>query len=103
MPGEDDFDRSFLPLRRDLAERWKRIDRMVHNLEELAPVILYGVGGAYYVLDGHFRVSVLRYHGAEHVRAEVTEVRRHPDGWRVHGARHLLKVELGGWVFEETA
>jgi len=70
-----DFDRAFLPLRNDLAERWKLIDRLTHDLEELAPVVLYKVGDAYYVLDGHFRVSVARYHGARYLRAEVTELR----------------------------
>jgi hypothetical protein len=72
-----DFDRAFLPLRNDLAERWKRIDRLAHEvggLEELAPVVLYKVGDAYFVLDGHFRVSVARYHGARYLRADVTEL-----------------------------
>lgn len=68
-----DFDRAFLPKRRSLAERWKLVDRMVHDLEELPPVSLYKVGGDYYVVDGHHRLSVARYHGARRVEAEVTE------------------------------
>ena len=34
---------------------------------------LYKVGGFYFVLDGHHRVSVASYHGVEWVDAEVTE------------------------------
>ena len=31
------------------------------------------VGGLYFVLDGHHRVSVARYHGVEWIDAYVTE------------------------------
>ena len=34
---------------------------------------LHKIGGAYFVLDGHHRVSVYCYHGVEWVDAEVTE------------------------------
>jgi len=36
-------------------------------------VSLYKVGGFYFVLDGHHRVSVARYHGVEWIDADVTE------------------------------
>ena len=37
------------------------------------------VGGFYFVLDGHHRVSVAHYHGVEWMDADVTELvsRRH--------------------------
>ncbi len=70
-----DFDRTFLPVRGDLSERWKQADRILHRLEELAPVRLYKIGDAYFVSEGHFRVSVAHYHGLRYVGAEVTEVR----------------------------
>ena len=42
----------------------------------MPPGELYKMGDAYYfVLDGHHRVSVARYHGAPTVEAEVTEFR----------------------------
>ena len=41
--------------------------------EELPPVSLYKVGGFYFVLDGHHRVSVARFHGVEWIDAYVTE------------------------------
>ena len=68
-----DFDRSFLPARASMAERWKRIDRAVHRGEDLPPVELYKIGDAYFVVDGHHRVSVARYHGVPTVEAVVTE------------------------------
>ena len=66
-----DFDRSFLPTRTSLGEKWKRIDRAFHRAEDLPPVELYQVGEACFVVDGHHRVSVLRYHGVPTVEAEV--------------------------------
>ena len=70
-----DFDGSFLPARASVAEKWKRIDRAFHRGEDLSPVELYKMGDAYFVLDGHHRVSVARYHGVPTVEAEVTEFR----------------------------
>jgi hypothetical protein len=68
-----EFDRGFMPARPSVGERWKRIDRAFHRGEELPPVSLYKVGGFYFVLDGHHRVSVARYHGVEWIDAHVTE------------------------------
>ena len=66
-------DRDFLPAKASVEERWKRIDRAFQRGEELPPVSLYKVGGYYFVLDGHHRVSVARYHGVEWIDAHVTE------------------------------
>ena len=68
-----EFDGDFMPLKASAEERWKRIDRAFHRGEELPPVSLYKVGGFYFVLDGHHRVSVASYHGVEWIDAEVTE------------------------------
>ena len=68
-----DFDRRFLPLRAGTGERWKRVDVAFHRGEDLPPVSLYKLDGAYFVLDGNHRVSVARYHGVRTVEAEVTE------------------------------
>ena len=69
-----DFDRDFLPVRRDLEERWKRVDRAFHLGIELPPVMLYELGARYFVLDGNHRVSVARYQGVRWIEAEVTRV-----------------------------
>jgi hypothetical protein len=68
-----DFDGDFMPTRASVEERWKRIDRTFHRGEVLPPVRLYKVGGFYFVLDGHHRVSVAAYHGVLWIDANVTE------------------------------
>jgi hypothetical protein len=68
-----EFDGDFMPTRASAPERWKRIDLAFHRGEVLPPVSLYKVGGFYFVLDGHHRVSVAAYHGVKWIDAEVTE------------------------------
>jgi hypothetical protein len=68
-----DFDRSFLPARASVGQRWKRIDRAFQRGEDLPPVELYEVGEAYFVVDGHHRVSVARYHDVPTLEAAVAE------------------------------
>ena len=70
-----EFDRDFMPAKSSAEERWKLIDRAFHRDEGLPPVSLYKVGGSYFVLDGHHRLSVARYHGVEWIDAYVTEFR----------------------------
>ena len=57
-----DFDAAFRPLRADAAGR------------SLPPVQLYQIADAYFVRDGHHRVSVARVRGQGGVDAEVVEV-----------------------------
>ena len=70
-----DFDRSFLPARASVGQRWKRIDRAFQRGEDMPPVELYEIGDAYFVMDGHHRVSVARYHDVPTVEATVAEFR----------------------------
>jgi hypothetical protein len=67
----DWFDEGFMPLRS--REPWKRMDRAFRLGQELPPVVLYKLGDVHFVEDGHHRVSVARFHGAEWIDAEVTE------------------------------
>jgi hypothetical protein len=69
----DEFDRTFLPARSSVGQRWKRIDRAFHRTEDLPPVKLYKLEEAYFVVDGHHRVSVARYHDVPTVEAAVVE------------------------------
>ncbi len=74
-----DFDRSFLPARASVGHKWKRIDRAFHRTEDLPPVELYKLEEAYFVVDGHHRVSVARYHEVPMLEAAVAEFYpRHP-------------------------
>ncbi len=70
-----DFDRSFLPNKKSMSQRWSRVDRAYHQGLELPAVSLYKIGEAYFVRDGNHRVSVARYHGVAAIDAEVVEIR----------------------------
>ena len=84
-----DFDRAFLPARRSVAGRWKRIDQAMRRAEELPPVSLFKIGDAYFVRDGNHRVSVARQQGIEMIDAEVTELKS-----RVPVDEHLTARDL---------
>ena len=68
-----DFDRSFLPARSSVGHKWKRIDRAFQRGEDLPPVELYKIGDSYFVMDGHHRVSVARFHDVPTLEATVAE------------------------------
>jgi hypothetical protein len=67
------FDRAFLPLDDQIANRWENIDRAFYQEINLPPIVLYKVGGVYFVVDGHHRVSVARQQGQLFIEAEVRE------------------------------
>ena len=70
-----DFDRAFLPLQDHTSDRWKSIAKAYREGRALPPVKLYKIGDAYFVRDGHHRVSVARDQGARYIDAEVIECR----------------------------
>ena len=39
------------------------------------PILVYQLGDAYFVIDGHHRVAVARRKGTEQIDAEITELR----------------------------
>jgi hypothetical protein len=67
------FDRAFLPLDAQIADRWQNVDRAFYQEVNLPPVVLYKVGDVYFVVDGHHRVSVAREQGQLFIEAEVRE------------------------------
>jgi hypothetical protein len=67
------FDRAFLPLEDQMANRWQNIDRAFYQDINLPPIVLYKVGEVYFVVDGHHRVSVAREQGQTDIDAEVRE------------------------------
>jgi hypothetical protein len=89
-----EFDGDFMPAKASAEDRWKRIDRAFHRGEQLPPVSLYKVGGFYFVLDGHHRVSVASYHGVEWVDAEVTEFGARPSKARGRADEQSERGEL---------
>ncbi len=68
-----DFDRTFLPRRRNTQSRWTNVDRAFYQDVRLPPIQLYKVGDIYFVKDGNHRVSVARERGVEFIDAEVIE------------------------------
>ncbi len=69
-----DFDRVFTPLQRYLQGKWVSVSSASSAGVHLPPISLYKVGDAYFVVDGHHRVSVARQEGQAFIDAEVVEV-----------------------------
>lgn len=67
-----DFDRDFLPLQEHSRGRWLSVARARLGRVALPPVELVQVGDAYYVRDGHHRISVAKALGENFIEAEVT-------------------------------
>ncbi len=71
----NDFDRAFLPLRRQSKSRWRSINDAYHRDIPLPAIQLYKMGDAYFVKDGNHRVSVAKERGVAYLDAEVIETR----------------------------
>jgi nucleotide-binding universal stress UspA family protein len=71
-----DFTRTFLPKNPKDEERWARIMALVTDPAGggLPPIEVVKVGDAYFVQDGHHRVSVARALGADRIEAYVNEI-----------------------------
>ncbi len=69
-----DFTRSFAPATDITKRRWMSVDDAVHKGITLPPVVLYEVGGVYFVRDGNHRVSVAKNRGVVFMDAEVTSL-----------------------------
>ena len=86
-----DFDNHFFPKSMHLKNRWESIDRAHLTDVILPPIILYEIGGLYFVRDGNHRVSVAKAQGIENIDAEVislkSEIKLKP-GW---SERRILK------------
>ncbi|MCK5165632.1 MAG: hypothetical protein KAQ72_18080 [Desulfobacula sp.] len=67
------FTRHFLPLEENLRNRWKQIEIAMESGRELPPVELYKVCNAYFVKDGHHRVSVAKAKKKVSIEAKVFE------------------------------
>ena len=67
------FTRHFLPLEENLRTRWKQIETAVTSGKDLPPVELYKVCNAYFVKDGHHRISVAKAKNRYSIEAKVFE------------------------------
>jgi hypothetical protein len=66
-----DFNKYFLPRKEHLRHRWQRVDEAHIKDVILPPILLYEIGGVYFVRDGNHRVSVAKMQGVEFIDAEV--------------------------------
>lgn len=71
----NDFTRSFLPRQDSDKERWSRVMVAVLDSGGVPPIEVYQIGDAYFVHDGHHRISVARKLGNSHIQAYVTQIR----------------------------
>ena len=69
-----DFDRAFLPTQTHSRRKWLSVHSAYLGGITLPAVSLYKVGEAYFVVDGHHRISVARQQGQTFIDAEVVEV-----------------------------
>lgn len=68
-----EFTRAFLPRHESLRQRWSKVEALAEGPAGFPPVDLYRVGEAYFVVDGHHRVSVARALGSRTIEARVKE------------------------------
>jgi len=69
-----DFTKHFLPKADSLRGRWQKIDAAFLGNIDLPVILLYEIGGVYFVRDGNHRVSVAKAQGVEMISAEVTRL-----------------------------
>jgi nucleotide-binding universal stress UspA family protein len=102
----NDFSRTFLPRNTGNEERWAGLLTVANSqsLDKLPPIQVYQIGDAYFVQDGHHRVSIARRQGVSHIKAHVvqihTRVPLRPDSrsdeliWRAEYAQFLEDSRL---------
>jgi hypothetical protein len=73
-----DFDRDFHPMSEAARERWVNMAIVYLSRLPLPPIQLIQVGDAYFVRDGHHRISVSRAFGQAAMDAEVITWKAQP-------------------------
>lgn len=68
-----EFDSQFYPTEDHIEERWVNVAIAFMNGTTLPPVLLIKIGNAYFVRDGHHRISVAKALGYNAIEAEVIE------------------------------
>ncbi len=101
----NDFNRTFLPKREFIRNRWENVDKAHLKAIILPPIKLYQIGGAYFVRDGNHRVSVAKLKGVMSIDAEVirldTEIPLGPELTRSEIEKEIIKYEKDR-VFTKT-
>lgn len=68
-----EFGPGFLPKDFETRERWRRVEQ-AFPASDFPPIVVYKVGEAYFVIDGHHRVAVAKQREIEFIDAEITEL-----------------------------
>ena len=82
-----DFDRNWQPLKESHRERWMNIAMARTNDVGLPAVDLVKIGDAFFVRDGHHRISVASLYGQLEIEARLSE-------WHVDGATSPRDLDL---------
>ena len=90
----DDFDDRFLPLKSHNSDRWIKIAELMLLNVTLPAVDLIKVNDAYYVRDGHHRISVAKYFGQKLIDANVMEMVIEPFDSRLKPAQPAVKMTV---------
>jgi len=97
-----DFAPGFLPRDFEARDKWRRVEQAFPT-SDFPPIVVYQVGEAYFVVDGHHRVGIAKMRDIEFIDAEVTEVAlRHPlnaeldVGAVIHAEQRRIFMEASG-------
>ncbi len=100
-----DFNRFFFPKKEHLKARWTGIDELQYKDISLPPVVLYEMGGVYFVRDGNHRVSVAKAKKQEFIDAEVislqSEIQLDPEMTIEDIKKAVIEYEKRGF-YKET-
>ena len=101
MDRSDDFDRDFRPRR---AVSRGRLEQLRAGAAEggLPAIVVFEVGGAYFVEDGHHRVALALEQGADFIDAQVTSLLTEYEIGPDVDVCQLIHTEQQRWLLEET-
>lgn len=84
-----DFNKAFFPKYDHLRYRWENVDKAHLKNVILPPIMLYEIGGVYFVRDGNHRVSVAKMQKVKSIDAEVISLSS-----EINLKPHMSKMEL---------
>jgi hypothetical protein len=96
-----DFDRRFVPRRRQSVTRLRELGRAFPG-GDFPPIAVHQLGDTYFVVDGHHRVALARRRGMETIDADVTVVRAR---WRLRTDARLQDLVHAEqeWLFMQES
>lgn len=97
----EDFNRAFEP-RRTLNRQRLASLRRAAAVGPLPAIVVFEIGGAYFVEDGHHRVALAREQSAEFIDAEVTSLLTDYEIAPDVDVCRLVHTEQQRWLLEET-